>query len=344
LDKKEKLRQNKLINKPFTIIDCDKNLGVAFISNDNYKKISLAHLNSSLTYKRLETNQLDSITNEINVCLNDLKNNKHISNQLYEKLLIKNKCNLGKFRILAKVHKDKFGIRPIINCSNQPTEKICIVIDLIFKCLLKDVKHILKDSQQLLQIFEKIFINKKPFLYSMDFESLYTSIVPEKAITLICDFMSNRLDSVHLDITALYVFLKLIFTKNIFSFLLWFYIQTLGIAMGCRCGPSLANLYLYILEFKWIDIHRPLGYFRFIDDIFLISENEINLNEFKQQFDYLKLNILISDSVNFLDLNIMYDCFKSKLKFILDYLFNQPIMVRFYWLAQIILIIFLRIF
>ncbi|CAF0740319.1 unnamed protein product, partial [Brachionus calyciflorus] len=89
----------------------------------------------------------------------------------------------------------------------------------------------------------------------------------------------------------------------------------LGIAMGCRCGPSLANLYLYILEFKWIDIHRPLGYFRFIDDIFLISENEINLNEFKQQFDYLKLKILNSDSVNFLDLNIMYDCFISKLKF-----------------------------
>ncbi|CAF1020481.1 unnamed protein product [Brachionus calyciflorus] len=117
-------------NKPFTIIDCDKNLGVAFISNDNNKNISLAHQNSSLTYKRLETNQLDSITNEINVCLNDLKNNKHISNQFYEKLLIKNKCNLGKFRILAKVHKDKFGIRPFINCSNQPTEKICIVIDL----------------------------------------------------------------------------------------------------------------------------------------------------------------------------------------------------------------------
>ncbi|CAF0830494.1 unnamed protein product [Brachionus calyciflorus] len=47
----------------------------SFISNDNYKNISLAHLNSSLTYKRLETNRLDSIINEINLCLNDLKNN-----------------------------------------------------------------------------------------------------------------------------------------------------------------------------------------------------------------------------------------------------------------------------
>jgi len=107
----------------------------------------------------------------------------------------------------------------------------------------------------------------------------------------------------------------LIFTKNIFKFLVFIFLQVIGIAMGCKCGPSIANLYLYILESKWMKLHRPLGYFRFIDDIFLISLGDINLEDFKKQFGYLKLNIVLSKSVNFLDLNISYDTFLCKLKF-----------------------------
>jgi len=40
--------------------------------------------------------------------------------------------------------------------------------------------------------------------------------------------------------------------------------------MGTKCGPSIANVYLYILEIQFLKIHRPLFYSRFIDDIFII--------------------------------------------------------------------------
>jgi len=107
-------------NKPFKIVDCDKNLGVAFVNNSTYKEIALEHLNSS-SYRRLENNPLENITKELNSCLLDMFDQKHISKKLYEKLLIVKKCSLGKFRVLVKVHKDKFGIRPIVNCSNCRT-------------------------------------------------------------------------------------------------------------------------------------------------------------------------------------------------------------------------------
>ena len=102
--------------------------------------------------------------------------------------------------------------------------------------------------------------------------------------------------------------LDLIFTCNIFKYDKIFFLQLIGLPMGCVCGPSVANLYVYILEKEWLVIHNnELIYFRFIDDIFIASLVPINLNEFKIYFLYLKLNIEYNDIVIFLDLKIMFD-------------------------------------
>jgi hypothetical protein len=85
--------------------------------------------------------------------------------------------------------------------------------------------------------------------------------------------------------------------------------------MGCICGPSLANLYLYILEIKWLYIHRPLFYGRFIDDISLVAIDDIDLDNFKSIFGNLDLNIISGDSVVFLDLVMEYNDLTNQLKF-----------------------------
>jgi hypothetical protein len=85
--------------------------------------------------------------------------------------------------------------------------------------------------------------------------------------------------------------------------------------MGCICGPSIANLYLYLLEMKWLIIRRPLVYYRFIDDIFIVLENELDFEEFESTFVYLKLSVSTGELVNFLDLNIAFNSLTSKIKF-----------------------------
>ena len=40
--------------------------------------------------------------------------------------------------------------------------------------------------------------------------------------------------------------------------------------MGCFFATSVANLFTYILEIKWLSLYPDLKYFRFIDDIFTI--------------------------------------------------------------------------
>jgi hypothetical protein len=57
-----------------------------------------------------------------------------------------------------------------------------------------------------------------------------------------------------LDVTGFRAILDLIFTMNIFRYKDRFYRQQIGIPMGCKCGPSLANKYLYTLEYEYIHI------------------------------------------------------------------------------------------
>ena len=165
------------------------------------------------------------------------------------------------------MHKKKFSWRPIINCQNSPTEKICKLIDYILKPIVTNTETYIKDSQNLIQKTENICFEKKPFLYSLDFESLYSNILPEHAINLITNFLIGKINNDNIDILAINKFLKLIFNNNIFTCNKKYYKQNKGLAMGCACGPSVANLYIYILEKKWITIHKPLIYYRFIDDI-----------------------------------------------------------------------------
>jgi hypothetical protein len=258
----------------------------------------------------------------INTALNTLLNGKNISKYLHKKFYINYNCKLGTFKILPKIHKNKFGTRPIINCIDHPTSRICLFVDLVLQQYINSCKIILKDSQQLIQQLEELsFNNDKLFLYSCDFESLYTNIKGSDAIYKICSFLnnSNLFNNQFFDIIAFKTFLELIFNNAVFKFDKYFYRQILGLPMGCKCGPSIANIYLYILEKNWVSLNPDKFYRRFIDDQFIISKTEIDIDFFKSQFLYLKINIVTNNVVNFLDLNIEYDSFTGKIKFSLYY-------------------------
>ena len=76
-----------------------------------------------------------------------------------------------------------------------------------------------------------------------------------------------------------------------------------------------SQFFVYILEIKWLKIHKPIFYGRFIDDINLISKDSIDEQDFKSYFLNLKLNIVQSKIINFLDLEISFDSLTKKLNF-----------------------------
>ena len=83
--------------------------------------------------------------------------------------------------------------------------------------------------------------------------------------------------------------------------------QILGIAMGSICGPSIANIFVYLYEKKWLYIHKPLVYLRFIDDIFIIFLKHLNVvNSLLNAFGSLKLNVEVNNKVHLQKLIFIY--------------------------------------
>ena len=85
--------------------------------------------------------------------------------------------------------------------------------------------------------------------------------------------------------------------------------------MGGKCGPVIANIYIYIKERSWLDLYKPVIYRRFIDDIFIVTENDLKVNNFTNIFGELKLNIISNKEVQFLDLLISKDKYFDRLSF-----------------------------
>jgi hypothetical protein len=169
-----------------------------------------------------------------------------------------------------------------------------------------------------MQKAKNLYIPKNSFLFSCDFESLYSNIDLNLALNIISDFMKNKIPlsilSSDISIIGFREILNLVFSNNFFSYKKLYFKQILGIAMGSICGPTVANIFVYIFEDKWLTIYRPIFYVRFIDDIFLVT-NTPNVDSLNTSFGNLKLNIVTNKIVNFLDLNISIDLLSNRLKF-----------------------------
>ncbi len=251
----------KFVNeKPFSLCNSDKNVGWVCLDNSLYLKLANNHLVSNANvYKRLNNNPLNETKSKIIESLTNLRDNGHISSRLFNQIYPKDNSKLGKFKILAKLHKKKFGIRPIINSIGHPTEGLSKFIDLFLQPYIQNSESYIKDSQNVLQNCEKLKVKENYFLYSCDFESLYTNINTEEAIRLISKYFETRMSPyiMDLDINGLNGILKLILYNNIFYFINSYYIQINGLAMGGKCGPSIANIYVYIKEKDWLSLNTP---------------------------------------------------------------------------------------
>ncbi len=310
--------ENFLRGKNFIVSQCDKNVGFAVLSKNLYNKLCDDHLNSNdTTYEKLLNNPLKNTRVSILNSIKNLNNNNHISDKLFRHLTLEN-CKLGKFKIQPKIHKSKFSIRPIVASINHPTTKISFVVDFLLQPIVTKQNTYLKDSQNLIQKYDEFGFDDTDSLEigTADFESLYQNIISTNAIPKICSFLESiHFGNEHIDIYAIKVFLELIFNHNVFKYGDKYYRQIIGIAMGCICGPTVANLYLYICEKNWVALNNLPLYKRFIDDIAYVSKKGLNQSELTSNFENLKLNFYINDTVPFLDLNISFDKLKNKLKF-----------------------------
>ena len=306
-----------LKEKPFKITICDKNVGWAIIDYNLYNEIGNNYLKDNNNFfKEIEKDPQIETLNKYKILISDLFNNEHISERIY-KILFTNNLNetkLGKLELMPKVHKNKFSVRPVISNVKHITAKISMLIDRLLQPYVKNSTSYIKDSQNLIQNCENLKIDKTYKLYSCDFESLYTNINSSHAIDLISEYYEKYIKINEITTLGFKQLLEMVFFNNIFEFNEKYYVQINGLSMGTICGPSIANLYLSIIEDSWLRIYKPYFYKRYIDDIFIADKN-LNCENLKNNFSNLKLNINTNKKVQFLDLNIEVNEIKNKLDF-----------------------------
>ena len=130
----------------------------------------------------------------------------------------------------------------------MPFLKIAALIDKLLRPFVCKSSSFLKDSQHLMQDVEDKKFPLDSVLISGDFESLYTNLEHNLVLDYITDFMKDKLDNFKdMKIEGFEAILELILKYNIFNFDRNFFLQKKGIAMGSKAGPSIANIFVYMI-------------------------------------------------------------------------------------------------
>ena len=151
-------------------------------------------------------------------------------------------------------------------------------------------------------------------LVSFDIGNIYLSIPTNELIRII----QNMSHENQLDVGITNELVKIIRTfleQNYFVFRYQNYFQNTGLAMGAPSSAVHAEVYLQHLEHTWIfkiiTQHNILGYFRYVDDIFMIyDKNSTDIHEVHTAFNNIAPTIKFTmetetdSNINFLDISI----------------------------------------
>lgn len=317
LNKQQQLLLKTIQNRSdIMVVATDKNLGPALLNRSHYIDLCLEHLNDKRFYKIIQAPskplllQMRSAVRRYYKTL--FQRHGHDENWHETKIITfqLDKSRMNRFYGLAKIHKPKLCIRPIISNSGSTFQGLSRWLDYKLQPYLKKTKTYLKDSDDLLNQLQKMDYHPSHQLITFDVESLYTNIPINQALQYISLMIKN--DSWMLDIIE---GLKIILTKNYFEFGDLNWLQLNGTAMGTAVAPAFASLYLaYVEEHILIPKFESflVYYKRFIDDGFIIwnpSEDAFAFNRFLATFKlYTKLNFTWTQSskeIAFLDVWIL---------------------------------------
>ena len=220
------------------------------------------------------------------------------------------------FKLLPKLHKPNWSDpymppgRPIVSDVNSVSRNAGELIDFFLKPLCAQLPSHLRDSQHLIAILRQTTTEYPAMLFTLDVESLYTSIpINEGLHAVSCAFLANP-DPSRPDLTIL-TLLRLILVSNNFTFDGQEWLQTHGVAMGKNFGGSLANLFLGRWEERALSSfpHAVSLWLRFQDDILGLWEHGLDqlshfVNHLNSQNPNIRVQLKYGTTVSFLDLRI----------------------------------------
>ena len=298
-------------NQQIIIKTADKGSGIVLENKSDYIHNGLKHLSNRKIYLPLPADPTSSIANEINHSIEALHEAGYLDDTTKEFLTLPEQVRTQRIYFLKKIHKNPFGIRPIVSGINGPTEKISAYLDYYLKPALSNIPTLLNNSQDLTIILENTSIPQDALLLTIDVSNLYLNI-PQDEGTAACIKALQETNNLPIPKHHLEQLFDFVLKENVFSFNDKVFKQIQGTAMGTKMAPSYANIFMHEIEQGFLQTQtiKPLVWKRYIDDIFVIwTANQTQLDDFLLKLNQYHHTIKFTSetsqtSVNFLDMTI----------------------------------------
>lgn len=289
-----------------TIKPADKGSGITILDTAQYVAEGFEHLKDPTTYEQITADYSKNLTIAINKFLARSRTKKIITQLTHQALHCDpDNTRTQKIYFLRKVHKTPHGLRPIVSGVQGPTETISAFIDTLLRKHIPNCHHVVENSTQMINKIENTTFSSSCLLCTLDVKSLYMRIPQEEGIQTVLDRIYSSTSPPKYPRPFVHQLLKFILTDNIFSFSNHMFRQKLGVAMGTRCAPNFANIFMAALEENLLasrtsqNLPVPSIWLRYIDDIILIWEHDRrSLNTFIQQLNTLHPTIKFTADIN----------------------------------------------
>ncbi|CAJ0965642.1 unnamed protein product [Ranitomeya imitator] len=305
-------------NKEFLVREADKGGNIVLWPNSLYLQDVERQLGDSTCYRRLPGDPTDIFKGKLDH-LFELALQHGILNKKEVMFLTTDHPVVPTFYLLPKVHKSLENPpgRLIVSGISGLFEKPCNVmyLDFFLQPMAMSLKSFIRDSTHLIQLLQDFALPSGTLLITLDVESLYTSIDHDIGLRAVSFFLEHSSTGDRGHDQFILDLLFFVLDKNYFVFDGIFYRQVKGTAMGARCAPSYANLFLGWWEESVVFENGAYKKFcqkwlRFIDDVIIFwTGTEEDYHLFLTDLNNNPFNIRLTShlsrtSVEFLDLKL----------------------------------------
>ena len=285
ITKEEREAIKSLKNDTSIIIkEADKGSGIVVWDRDDYLKEAQMQLDDHNIYEKVGGEVISPLIKVIKNCIGEIYKRGDIPKETLDYFLVNNP-KIGRFYLLPKIHKRLENVpgRPVISNSSFYTENISSFLDFHLKPLAQKVKSFLKDTNDFLMKLTGLPpLSNNVMLCTVDVVGLYPNIPHSDGMEAMRKALEQRSDK-SISTQSLLELSKCVLENNVFEHNGEIYRQKQGTAIGTKMAPSYAILFMAQLEELILNLssNKPLVWWRYIDDVFLLWEHgEDSLREF----------------------------------------------------------------
>ena len=295
------------------IKEADKGSAVVVWDREDYLAEADKQLGDSNVYAELKGDFVSPLIKTIKHHLSKVKLIGDVSQETLE-FFVNDNPRIGRFYMLPKIHKRLYAVpgRPVISNCGYYTENISAFLDYHLQPLARSVKSYIKDTNDFLRKLS--VLNDLPddfILCTVDVVGLYPNIPHNDGLAALKRVLEEREDP-KISTESLLELTECVLKNNVFEHDERFFRQKQGTAIGTKMAPPYAILFMSDLEQKFLDSSplKPLVWWRYIDDIFLIWQHgEESLTKFLENLNDCHPTIKFTaehsrEKINFLDVEV----------------------------------------